>query len=88
LKEKTIILNGKKKFIEVRNSIVHRDGIKKIGDQINMVKCTGEQDNKPPERYKITKKEIEDLRELIIYFTDQIELFFWEKMKDLGHDEL
>ena len=76
------------KFIKVRNSILHKGGIKKNSDQIDMVKRTGEPNNKPPERYKISKNDIEDLRELIIYFADRIELFFWEKMKGVGHDEL
>jgi hypothetical protein len=75
-------------LIRVRNSIVHKGGIKDIKDQINMVKRRGELNNKLPEAHKITKKNVEDLRGLTIYFADQIELFFWEKMKDLGHDEL
>ena len=60
-------------FIKVRNSIIHRDGIKNVSDQIDMVKRTGESNNKPPKRNKISKNDIEDLTELIIYFTDQIE---------------
>lgn len=80
--------NNLSDFFKMRNAIIHMGGIKDKKSQVSMVKRIGEQDNKIPDTYDITKENIEELRNLTIFFADQIEIFFWKKMKSLGHKEL